>query len=209
MSRAVIRDKQILKFINKNKFATIDQVSLWLNVSYSVTARRLSKLCNMGFLVDKTIFNLSCKTFFVTSKGIKFSGDSLSGISKINLSTFQHDLRLTTLIHDLSNELNIQFLTEREIKKQLSDEFKHIPDALHITPTNEYIIVELELTKKSKFRALEILKKYRSMLKVQKIYYFFDDNQTKAFIKKLAEELNMSNIIELRDIDALSKYNTI
>ena len=83
-------------------------VSLFLNVSYSVTARRLSKLCTMGFLVDKTIFNLSYKTF-VTSKGVKFSGDSLSGISKINLSTFQHDLRLTTLIYELSNELNVQF----------------------------------------------------------------------------------------------------
>jgi hypothetical protein len=60
---------------------------------------------------------------------------------KINLSTFQHDLGLTTLIRDFYNELNIHFLTERE-KKQLSDEFKHIPDAFHIAPTNEYIIVD-------------------------------------------------------------------
>ena len=149
------------------------------------------------------------KTFFVTSKGINFSGDNLSAIRKINLSTFQHDLVLASLLLRIEKELGIHIMTEREIQKELPHEFKHLPDGLHITEEGEYIIIELELTKKSYSRSIKILKGYRSSIKVQKIMYYVDNEGVKSYIMKLSKELNMDNLIQIKEIDPIKKLSEI
>ena len=197
------RDLKLLTWINGFGFANASQIQSYLNVSSTVTYRRINKLINAGYLVSKNILHGHQKIHILTKKAVKVCEDSIPANTNIRLGTFCHDLTLVDLSLYLQKEYSGDFEPARRIRHNYGlagfGNPGHIADGyLHIG-NQRPIAIELEISLKSHQRLKKIISNYASNLSVREVWYFTDKTDVKRAITKLSEDFDFIKTFPLSE----------
>ena len=139
------RDLRILYWINRMRYATVNQVSKKFKIGVKASYRRLKKLCVDGYLYSLRIFRNKPGVYICTKKGAEIAGSNLWAPKHyVNLANYEHDLKVV----DLSIELERQgeWISVRELRQDSRTYM--IPDGV-FRNDGKKIAVEVELTKES------------------------------------------------------------
>lgn len=177
--RITKRDLDILEFILEMKFSTIEDIhSKFFKFTQQGSQssclpwarERIANLVKSDFL--KPIRDVCRKTLYiVTQKGYLFLRNSRTDISfsrpllSVDGRTYDHDQRVIHLRSAMETQgLATNWISERqlseidEVKKYLPTEFR--PDAIYIDSNGKKVAFELEITRKSKERYQQKIKRY-------------------------------------------------
>ena len=179
--RVTERDVEMMKWINGFGFVMGDQVASWMGVCERVGNRRLRKLERAGLLMRERMFWRGGAVVRLTSDGVRMAGDEVGILKTVKLGTFEHDRQLV----DLSLKIEAEnegsfFVPERRIRHELGlkgvGQQGHVPDGFLVLKNGAKIAVELELTRKQKFRLSKIIRGFQSNLKLKEVWYFCAPN---------------------------------
>lgn len=171
------RDLSLLNWINSFGFVTCKHVGRWMNVSDRVAQKRVKKLVDGGYLERERIFCKGGDILKVSNLGVKLIGDELGVQKGLRLGTYFHDLGLIDLSLDLVEEHNgSRFFPERRIRHEIGlkgvGQSGHIPDGFLELEGGQRIAIELEITRKQKFRLKRILRGLHSDMNLAGVWYF-------------------------------------
>lgn len=208
--KTTARDLEILYFILEMKFSSIEVIhekffstTRFGLKSFSVdyTRQRLTELVRYG-LVNKVDSLLKKNLYQVTQKGYFLLSNSclektIPKISNgIDIRTFDHDLKVSAIRIELerrgqvANWISEKLLSEEEkYRSQLTAEFR--PDAIYVNPECEKVAFELELSRKSKERYKQKIKRYIQVMTdpsvhsriFEKVHYVFKDCKLLEYVK--------------------------
>lgn len=164
------RDLVILRWINRHGFAEAAGVSKNFKINQKTVYVRLKQLVDTGLLKHERILFGRPGVYYLTKAGVDMSGSELNAISKIVLSTMEHDLKLVDLSIFLEKERGGKWTTARDIMlhklagaKNKIERLKLLKtrtaDGLLVTEEQTFA-VELELTMKSQQRLKKIIEDY-------------------------------------------------
>lgn len=123
------RDLEILYWINRMRYVTVNQVAKKFKIGIWYTYKRLKKLCDDEYLYSLRIFRNKPGVYICTKKGAEISGSNLWAPKHyVNLANYEHDLKVV----DLSIELERQgeWISMRELRQDSKTDM--IPDGVLI-----------------------------------------------------------------------------
>ncbi len=177
MVQVVDRDLDLLRWINGFGFVTSVQVSRWMGVHEKVAVRRLRKLEQVGLVERERVFVRGGSIVTVSKEGIALAGDELGPMKKLRLGSFEHDRSLVDLSLDLvAKNAGSRFIPERRIRHERGlkgvGQEGHISDGFLMLSNGDRIAVELELTRKQRWRLKKIIDGFRRDLRIKSVWYF-------------------------------------
>lgn len=184
------RDKAIITFIARHKFATVKQVSQYMEMGIKATYRRLRKLSEYYYLKYERIFHKKPGVYLITRKGIEAANCKI-GVQNIALGTYYHDLQVTDLAATFYRQ-GYKIITEKEIltnrKKTIGKvgRQERLPD-LVIIKNEEKIAIELEIAPKSSTRLKKIINYYARQRKYDQVWFYCQKESVRQRIEKLAK----------------------
>ena len=175
------RDLELLKWINGFGFVMAGQVARWMNVDEKVAGRRLRKLESIRLISRERVFHRGGSVVRVTKDGVKMSGDELGPMKTLRLGTFEHDKSMVDLSLDLvSQNEGSYFLPERRIRHERGQkgvgQKGHISDGILTKSDKKRIAVELELSRKQRWRLDKIVSEFQADMSLDEVWYFCSDN---------------------------------
>lgn len=181
--RFTSRDLDIMEFILEMKFATIVDIHKkffrFTRTGQESTSLRWARE-RLAILVKEKMIeplrDVSYKTLYVlTQKGYLFLRNSRDQknycrpLLDIDSRTFDHDQRVIAARIAIENSSqSMQWISERqlseieEVKKYLPTEFR--PDAIYINSQGQKVAFELEITRKSKERYQQKIKRFINVM---------------------------------------------
>lgn len=156
------RDLEILRWVNRNKYATAEQIMKSFKMNRAVAYKRLQGLVRWGFMVYERVLHIKKGVYRVTNDGAGLAGDSMI-VKNIRYATFIHDLTVVDLSIELKELTGGTWITERELWLDKGPSLKnvkdpHVPDGVLIVNNRKYA-VELQLSPRSKKRAEDLLRR--------------------------------------------------
>lgn len=181
--RVTDRDLKIVQFVIEMKFASIENIHLMYfyetkigetSCSLIWTKQRIRKLINFGFLKYEDHLSTT-KAVVATSKGYLYLKNSrtddtiIRPAGSVDPRTFEHDLKVNNFRCELEKtKLISSWISERQLsenpyyQKMFSKEFR--PDGIYTCLNNQKIAFELEISRKSKLRYRQKIKKYIDLI---------------------------------------------
>jgi hypothetical protein len=194
------RDIEILKFVNRFDYVYLEHIAELFNLN--IESRRayqiVSKIKKFNFLVSKEVFARQPQVIFLGKKGADLLGSKQP--KKINLSTFEHDINNIFVYIALTKKYsNATIKTDKEL---LRDNYKmgergHRPDLILIDD-NDYIAVEVELTRKTANRLKKIKQYYLDNDEYTKVVYICN-NVAYNYIKKFFDGSSFFDVISIKE----------
>ena len=181
------RDLEVIEFIIDMKFASIDDIyrkffrftlSTEPSKSDFWTRKRLFQLEQGKFLKAHSVetkrltyYTATFKAYYALST-IHPERAITKPIGGFDQRTFSHDKIVCKCRLDLEDVLKVSsWLSDRKLKSssELSGGLSsvHVPDAIYTLPSGQRVAFELEISRKSKARYLDKIKKYVSVLRSQ------------------------------------------
>jgi hypothetical protein len=186
------RDKVIITFIARHKFATVKQVSRYMEMGIKAAYRRLRKLSENYYLKYERIFHKKPGVYLITKKGIEASRCGV-GTQNIALGTYRHDLQVTDLAVTFYQQ-GYEVITEKEIltnrKKTIGQTGRQerLPD-LVISKNEEKIAIELEIAPKSSTRLKKIINYYARQRRYDQVWFYCQKDSVRQRIEELARKI--------------------
>jgi len=170
------RDGEIIKFLARHKFATVEQIANYMKMGIKVTYRRLNKLKKNKYLRYEQIFAGKPGIYRPTLKGIMAADVDIKP-AKVVLGTYWHDLQVVNLALMFYSQGYV-VETEREIMSKQNKGIgqtgkqERIPDLVVTKNEKSTIAVELELAKKSPGRLNVILNYYARQRRYEEVWFY-------------------------------------
>jgi DNA-binding Lrp family transcriptional regulator len=198
--RITDRDIKLLIWLNKHGYATVKQIARFIQTGKVFAYARLKKLVDNGYLEHTRIFVNQDGIYKPTTQACKLTNDNIKPLNKINLQTYQHNLKLIDLSFDLIDKHNTQFISERELRQEKGKSgigtTGHIADGVLII-NDKKIAIELELTTKSSYRLEKIINEYVKNLDYAEVWYFC----SKEVKNKIASYTNKYGFFKVYGLD--------
>lgn len=194
------RDLALMRWMNQVGFVTINHIASWLNVSKATAYARMKKLVIHHYLIYQRIFFGAPGIYRLNTHGVQISGSELPVLCRIPLSTYYHDLMVTTLSLCLAKRYQATYTPERALRHQLGKtgigQFGHTPDGvLHLE--NKRIAIELELNRKGKRRREKIFQTYLKNFDYQEVWYFCSNETIERQITPLIDRASFIKTYQL------------
>ncbi|WP_234393438.1 hypothetical protein, partial [Francisella adeliensis] len=198
--RLTKRDLEILRFVNRFDYVYLEHIAEMFDLS--IESRRayqiVSRLKKLDFLKSKEVFARQPQVIFLGKKGAEILGSKQP--KKINLSTFEHDINNIFVYISLTKKYpKATIKTDKEL---LKDSYKmgergHRPDLI-IIDDNDYIAIEVELTRKTANRLKKIKQYYLDNDEYTKVIYICND-VTYSYIKKFFDGSSFFSIVSIKE----------
>ena len=175
--RITERDKKIITFISRHKFATVKQVSQYMEMGTKAGYRRLRKLAENYYLQYKRIFYGKPGVYLVTKKGRDVAKCEVGTQKSISLGTYHHDLKVNDMAVCFDKQ-GYEVITEKEIIAKVRREIgqigkqERVPDIILQNGSGEKIAVELEIAQKGKNRIKKIVNYYIRQRKYDQVWIY-------------------------------------
>ena len=192
------RDLEILRFIAKFGYVYIEHIEKAFNLN-KVSRRAyqlIGKLKQLRLIAGQRVLYRAPELLYLTKRGNEMIGTKPA--RKIALATLDHDLNIIYFYLALRDRyVNHDIMTDREL---LKDNYKigdtgHRPDLL-IIGDNDYIAVEIELSRKTANRLKKIKNYYLDNHEYTKVLYLCNGN-TYNYIKKFYEGTKMFEVVRI------------
>ncbi|SFE28380.1 Replication-relaxation [Thermoanaerobacter thermohydrosulfuricus] len=190
------RDLEILYWINRMRYVTVNQVAKKFKIGIWYTYKRLKKLCDDEYLYSLRIFRNKPGVYICTKKGAEIAGSNLWAPKHyVNLANYEHDLKVV----DLSIELERQgeWISMRELRQDSRTDM--IPDGVLIKDGKK-IAVEVELTKKSERNLKKKMNYYKRSIDYDEIWYFVSSRVVYDAVEKAAKEMDYLKVFYLSEV---------
>lgn len=182
------RDQSVLREINRFGYVDMKYVSACFKWNQKIAYRRLRHLAQNEFLKHEQIFHQKAGVYRVTRTGAQMSQDHLPPIRRINLATYEHQLKVLNLSLELAKEHGGKFISERDIRHELGfaspEEQRHIPDGV-LELDGQRIAIEVELSVKSVKRLEKIMRHYQKDFSYEAVWYCCGTQEVKNKIDRL------------------------
>jgi hypothetical protein len=185
------RDKIIITFIARHKFATVKQVSQYMDMGIKAAYRRLRKLSENCYLQYKRIFLGKPGVYLATRKGIDAAGCEV-GQSNIAMATYSHDIQTTEMALKFY-EQGYKVITEKEILSETKKEIgqtgrqERVPDIV-ISKNGKKTAIELEIAPKSPARLRAIINHYARQRKYDQVWFYCQKQSVRQKIEEYAKK---------------------
>lgn len=191
------RDERLFDFLFKFKYATIDQVAEYLQMTKRAAYKRVEFL-----QIEKYIDSISIKgynkKFYALGVKIRNEFESVTYQKKISISlmSLEHHLKVTdTFLHFIKNGvLEEMICSEREIYKTrvgLTSRKKRlykVPDLVIKLKNGKFIAIEVELSKKNDSRMRDIFSEYILNTTYWAVYYLCDKKSVRDFVNRATKK---------------------
>lgn len=193
------RDIQLLLWINGFGFVFVLQIAKWMGTDFSTAARRVRLLIKAGLLRKLKQKALSGNPLVLTPDGAAAACDALAPLKGIRPGEFRHDSYLVDVARGLTALLpGSRFEPVRRVQQALGrGNGRHLPDGYLYRKNGERIIIELELSLKSKRRIAYILAQHTADLEAVEIWYLTDSAVIAGAIKRASAGLDHVRVIGL------------
>jgi hypothetical protein len=219
------KDVEYLTFILRNGIVTHKQVMLKFQENHVNQAyRRLQKLTNQGYLVNKRIAS-RLGVYYATTEARQQVEAEVTVPKSVSLNIAQHTLLLTDLLLFYEYQFKqkgipFSYHTERELRYRIvgqgSNQEKlrnynnrrdRIPDALFFVKRSDdsvnRIWIELELTKKENKRYRDKFRMFERVLsegEYDNVFYFTHTGHIRNTINRMSSDLTNGHRILVKDI---------
>tara|TARA_B110000003_G_C16453769_1_gene458971 strand:+ start:62 stop:673 length:612 start_codon:yes stop_codon:yes gene_type:complete len=188
--RVTDRDVEIIKWLNKHGYATVTQIAKYISTSKQFAYARLKKLVDNQYIEHQRIFAKGDGIYKPSLVGNKMANEVMKPVNKINLQTYQHNLKLVDLSMHLLKSYSCEFITERQLRHEKGNSgigrLGHISDGILLIDGKK-IAIELELTGKSNYRLEKIINEYVTKFEFEEVWYFCSDEVKEKLTDKTAK----------------------
>ncbi len=192
------RDVEILKWVNRMRFAAAKQVAEKFGMGIWVVYRRIRKLTVNGYLAHVRPLKNTTGVWMCTERGAGFSGEGLwAPARRINVATFNHDLTVIDLSIALEKKGTGKWVSERELRLG-KDYRKKVPDGMFLKDGKE-IACEVELTRKSRKYLDRVMSFYKSNIEYDEVWYFVPGDAVGRAVEKAADGIDFVKIYYLKE----------
>lgn len=197
------RDKEIFEFLFRIRYATANQLCLYLDCSYDVFRKRISKLIKAKYIESESIKGYLKNNVY--SNGIEARKKNERKLYrkkvKMNGWSLLHHLKINDVMVHFIKGHNIDkntITTEREMywkKTGILDKKKKmkVPD-LVIEKDKKLIAIEVEESKKSKAKLRSVFTNYSLYTSFYCVIYLCPTEGQKNYVRRIAEEEDRSFI---------------
>ncbi|GAB4273567.1 replication-relaxation family protein [Thermincola ferriacetica] len=207
------RDLEIMRFINRFKYATVRHVMKAFEMNEKAAYRRLAALVGEGYLRYKKIFVGRPGIYWLTQDGADLAGDELPPLRKIQFSTLNHDLAVIDISLALQKRFGGEWTTERELlraaggKKIGQPGFQHVPDGVLTMKDGAQVAVEVEMSAKPPARLKKILGFYAGKLDYAEVWYIVSNPGLRQRINDCSAHLNFVRVFMFEEVlEDVRKY---
>lgn|GEM_PF-7128009 len=173
------RDKDICVFLQRWRYANIDQLVAKFDASYSVMYRRLGKLSQAGLIKQEQVLTKDLGVYRCLPKGRALAGTGLPPVEHISLHLYRHTVAVVDVALAIEKE-DARILSETELRSDKGmntfsakrGKKDHCPDIIAYMPDGSTVAIEAELTGKNKERIQEILLWYFQHSEYQQVRYY-------------------------------------
>lgn len=212
--RITERDVEIVAWIARWRFASLEQVRARFGLGRSVAYERLGRLVELGLLDFQRLFTARPGSYTVTADGLGVAEVGLPRVG-VDLRTYRHDAALVDVAIDLERR-GLEVVSERELRAadagaaepryavvlggQQADgrARRHYPDLIVGGEGQARFAVELELAAKRTARLREILVAYRRAQHLQAVVYYAELPAVRTRLETLRDELSMADRLDVR-----------
>lgn len=218
--RTTARDLEILRWLCRVRFATLEQLARRFSMGRSQSFHRIGHLVDEGFLLrHPQLFGIGPAILLVTPRGVAASRSKL-GAPEVDARQLDHDVELVELVidHELQGE---RVFTERQLRKLATrpDADKgryalelgsgegrrlHFPDLI-VEADGCRTAIELEISEKTKRRLREILRNYGRSKLIDSVAYLCPEEVVATRVNSIARELGLSDRVEARVYEVRSR----
>jgi hypothetical protein len=209
--RLVKRDREIVTWLSRQRFASAAQVAERFGLSFGRARRRLGQLAALGLIRREQPFS-GASVYLVSADGLLLAESPLPAPT-IDIRTFRHDLGIADLAIQLELE-GLRTATEREMRFREANGLgtyaaRFSPDPRLTSPRRHFAdlavefedgieVFELELTPKRTSRLHSILKAYRRSPHVSKVVYYVERQDIARRLEEIARTLHLDGRLEVR-----------
>src|SRR3989338_10375240 len=97
-SQLTRKDRDVLRWVNKAGFVTIELIALKFNIALSTAYGRVKKLVDHHYLQHHKIYYGLPGIYCVTKRGMEWIGNDLPLIKSIPTGSYDHDLQVTKVM---------------------------------------------------------------------------------------------------------------
>lgn len=206
-------DIEMFNFIAKFGFATIDQISTYLNANPNSLKVRLSHMVKDGYLVNHRIFYDKPSVYTITKKA---NLTDLAIVQGINLRDYYHDILVIDVFLKIRDKF-VDYTTEKMIKAERGvgvGKKGRIPDLVGYLDSNKTVAIEIDRTDKSHERLKRIIEDYKTNLDYDEVWFFarndfIYNNITKAVNSNVKFKIYHLNHLTSSSLEHAENVHTI
>ena len=200
-SQLTRRDRDLLRWVNKVGFVTIELIAAKFDVALSTAYGRVKKLLDHGYLHHQRIYYGLPGIYYAAKRAIEWIGSDLPLVKNISAGSYDHDLQVTKIMLMLSKKHDCEFVSERELRYLRAQggiaQRRHIADG-ELLLGDKKIAVEVELSTKGNRRLQKIMNEYMKNFDIDEVWYFCGDQYIKR--QMIAQQKNCS-ILKVFELD--------
>jgi hypothetical protein len=210
------RDSEIVGWVGRLGAAGAEHVMGRFGMGRSWAYARLSSLVAGGLLEQRTLLYRQPGLYIATADGLRWQGLERLGIYRVSPGGFQHAREVAAAAVALHRCLPAEWeiLSEREIRVHESDEDEllasaklgespggraalHRPDLALITPEQNVVAVEVELSVKAPRRLAAICTAWARARHISAVYYLAPPAVARAVQRAIAETRTEDRVVVL------------
>ncbi len=138
--------------------------------------------------------------YYVTRRGAAIAQSPLPPLQKIPLAMYHHHLQVTTLFLCLEQHWGGQYVTERELRHE-----RGFGSATHVSDGDflfhdQRIAIEVELSKKSRYRRDKIFHFYLKSREYHQVWYFCGHSSVRKQMQIYEKEADWLTLYDLNSV---------
>lgn len=209
--RLTPRDVEVLRFLGRQRFATVPQLARWAARSEKKIYPRLCGL-RAHELVEFRRPLVERGVYLATRSGLATAGLNLPP-ARVEIATFTHDRLVADLAVDLERA-GAEVVTEREMRHRdeaggpgqskpryavvLPSGGRHYPDLVVALSSGRYEAVEVELTPKNRARRERILTGYARARHIDHVVYHVANPSIARLVASSAQRVGTADLLDIR-----------
>lgn len=173
------RDKEICAFLQRWRYANVQQLAKKFDTSASAMYRRLDKLSQASIIKHEQVLAGKPGVYRCLPKGRMLADNNLPPVERISLHYFRHTIAAVDVALVLEKE-SPRLLSEQELRSDKGlnvftnkrEKKEHCPDMVAYMPDGKLVAVEVELTAKNKERIEDIFRWYFQHSEYHEVRYY-------------------------------------
>lgn len=215
-SRLTQRDLEILQWLSRVRFATVEQVAERFSLHVSKAYQRLRALSQRGLVRRTNLLQNQPGVHHATRAGLRLAGYAELPVATVSLQSFVHEQAVVWVQARLEADGG-EVLTEREMRAQerqgVANYLVHVPasvsvgsathrpDLAVIAADRSLHAIEVELVQKSEARLTSILTAYADSPDYASVAYLVADERLVERVQRVAEALAMGRRCQVRPLE--------